>query len=234
MEPELYLSALWKSIQILSPKSLWYLNPVKDIQSLSNSYDVVIIAAGIGLQYLWGNNPRYQFFLKYIKGQTFMYDQTTDENKIENPLLCGEYIIPRKIDNENKFKLTCGATREHMKITGEEIFEALTEKPIVNDAFIEMQNSIFRLSSNVVNKEVECHASGYRVVTERTIVGKLPIVGKHPELPNVWAFSGLGSRGILYHTLMAEYLSNAIINNNELLIPQELHPSHHYIRNKRK
>jgi glycine/D-amino acid oxidase-like deaminating enzyme len=68
-------------------------------------------------------------------------------------------------------------------------------------------------------------SSGIRLVTERTNLGRLPIVGKLSD--RVWVLTGLGSRGLVYHALMAQYLTNAIINNDESLIPQPLQPRAH-------
>jgi hypothetical protein len=52
--------------------------------------------------------------------------------------------------------------------------------------------------------------------------GKLPIVDQHRRLPNVWLFTGLGSRGLIYHALCAEVVAAAAAANDKHHIPVEL------------
>jgi len=67
----------------------------------------------------------------------------------------------------------------------------------------------------------------------RTHRGKLPIVGRldggaHSRTfsgggeGGVWVLSGLGSRGLLYHALLADFLVTAMLAGDDSLIPPEV------------
>jgi hypothetical protein len=55
--------------------------------------------------------------------------------------------------------------------------------------------------------------------------GRLPIIFKNPFIKHkkVWFLTGFGSRGLIHHSLIADFLVKSIINNNdEKFIPIEL------------
>jgi len=55
--------------------------------------------------------------------------------------------------------------------------------------------------------------SGDRVQSNRGPYGRLPIIGKlnSPHHHNSWVFTGLSGRGILYHGIYGDLLSNVIL-----------------------
>ncbi len=51
----------------------------------------------------------------------------------------------------------------------------------------------------------------------RPIVADLrPVIGSHPQWPNVWIFNGLGSRGLLLAPFLAKQLASAIVDKAPL------------------
>lgn len=58
------------------------------------------------------------------------------------------------------------------------------------------------------------HYAGIRPAT----LDRIPIIGKHPEYQNVWFFNGLGSKGVFYAPLLAEYLAKSILYHEPLPI----------------
>jgi hypothetical protein len=73
--------------------------------------------------------------------------------------------------------------------------------------------------------------SGVRAIPKRTAEGSPPLLGRLPQLRSPrstpsrcswWLFTGLGVRGLLYHGLMAEKLSAAIIAVDERLLDDTL------------
>ena len=60
------------------------------------------------------------------------------------------------------------------------------------------------------NYTLATHSSGVRPV----IKGRLPLVERHPTLPQCWFFNGLASRGCLQAPLLAARLSRAIVNRD--------------------
>ncbi len=235
VNPTNYLLSLWENVLDICPSSIWKLTCVEDLEGLtelSNSYDVVVVAAGPSLQNLWSDRPEHQFFLKYVKGQNQIYNN--DELRV--PLLSGEYIVPRKSDVTY---LVCGATHQHIHPpTLQDLQELMTtstteldsNEVISNDADATLRSRLCTLYPKLKESHPIQLTSGVRLVTERTELGKIPIVGRHPWLKNVWTISGLGARGLVYHALMSRYLHRAILDNNENLhIPKPLQPSSHYL-----
>jgi glycine/D-amino acid oxidase-like deaminating enzyme len=57
--------------------------------------------------------------------------------------------------------------------------------------------------------------SGVRVQSSRSAQGRRPIVGRIGGTDNAWIFTGLSSRGLLYHGIYGEKLARAIWEDNE-------------------
>ena len=57
--------------------------------------------------------------------------------------------------------------------------------------------------------EIKAHTAGIRP----TVVDRRPIVGKHPQYPNLHLLNGMGTRGTLLAPQMSEYLFDQIEKN---------------------
>lgn len=233
----LYLKALWTSIQGNVPDSNWAQVPIQNIdfvKRLAKQYDVVVIAAGAGLQQLWtsADDTKHRFVVKYVKGENIFYPNDEKVQPLADPLLSGEYIVPRSKGDVNY--LICGATHDHLSIPSDQLLptlQDLDQQPstaMLADS--KLRQHLHVLYPKLHEKEPFGYNAGIRLVTERTNLGKIPIVGRHPELSNVWTLAGLGARGLVYHAAMANYLKQAIELNDEGQIPAALHPSAHYAR----
>ena len=55
--------------------------------------------------------------------------------------------------------------------------------------------------------------SGYRVQSQRSPYGRMPIIGSIDLSlhSNAWIFTGLSGRGLLYHGVFGDYLTNMIL-----------------------
>jgi hypothetical protein len=53
------------------------------------------------------------------------------------------------------------------------------------------------------------------------MAGRIPCAN---GINNVWMMSGFGSRGLIHHSLVAEYLVKSILANDENIIPSCLKP----------
>lgn len=49
------------------------------------------------------------------------------------------------------------------------------------------------------------------MVPNRNQRGRTPTAGKHSKYDNVWMIGGLGSRGLLYHALLARLVIQAAV-----------------------
>lgn len=241
-----YLETLWQAVLHQCDSSRWISDSViTDIAPLSSQYGTIIVAAGIGTQMLWSSGAKSnnnfdisqtQFKLKYVRGQNIFYENI--DTPLTAPLLCGEYIVPKSSSFSEEFQvssnsgtnqvLMCGATHEHIRLTSQsDVISALTAKGSVAEARTLLDNKLQRILPATADMRPLQVNTGVRLATERTNFGKLPIVGRHPVLRNVWVLSGLGSRGLVYHALMAKYLTEAIASDDESVIPECLLPANH-------
>ena len=70
---------------------------------------------------------------------------------------------------------------------------------------------------------IDTITTGYRVQSNRGPNGRMPIVGKveNPLHENSWVFTGLSGRGVLYHGIYGDVISDLILDqtvkNTDLL-----------------
>ena len=67
--------------------------------------------------------------------------------------------------------------------------------------------------------------AGVRAAPPRTVHGSVPLAGRaHTGAPvrNVWLIAGMGSRGLLYHALIAEWLVDAALSGDPSMLPAEV------------
>lgn len=220
-----YLRGLWKACQKLSKfTAKWSLIDYSALTIDSSMqfwkyqlehYDTVIFAAGNGLftdSIL--QSEAESLPVEIVRGQSIEMkldnDSTTKRSYPNEALLCGKYIAPLV----GKNRVLIGATHEYKK------------KPLNND---EVVNDLSSRSSNLANfvwenGKVERITEGYRVQSQRGKYGRMPIIGKsqsHELHPNSWLFTGLSSRGLIYHGVLGKILSEAILKDNESSILKE-------------
>lgn len=63
--------------------------------------------------------------------------------------------------------------------------------------------------------------AGVRANTQRTHLGALPYVGLVPGPPGRWLLTGLGARGLVYHSLFARWLAAAVLADDPSGLPPE-------------
>lgn len=70
--------------------------------------------------------------------------------------------------------------------------------------------------------------AGIRAMPPLTSLGSLPVLGRIDDLMvgnhscQYWFFGGLGARGLLYHGLLGKLMAQAVLFNDETLLPVEL------------
>lgn len=229
-----YLRGLWRACQCLVDEKdpiqkakqstvQWCIEAPEQQSSSSSSswdfwkerlgeYDMVVLAAGAGMfqknGILFHQNP---FPIELVQGQSIELDvppNDDDDDSVAEAVLCGKYITPTLTPD----CVLVGATHEYG--------DTLMSK---EDVWQELRSRSNDLSPNLWNrgtvKRITC---GTRVQSHRTKHGRLPIVGKVPEVgggqkihDNAWIYTGLSSRGLLYHGLFGELLANAMWLNDE-------------------
>ena len=99
------------------------------------------------------------------------------------------------------------------------------EDPLTPDEVeVELKERSYHFASGPWdNGTIDNVTSAYRVQSNRGPCGRLPIVGQveTSHHPNSWVFTGLSGRGILYHGIYGDMLSNLILakapENSDLL-----------------
>ena len=197
-----YLEGLWmECVERSEHTAQWSVEravdePDFDWRERLQDFDTVILAAGAGLFQTSVLNQK-NFPVDLIRGQSIEM-VVPDDYFLDEALLCGKYISPLLESN----RLLIGATHEYRP-------EPLSERDVVND----LRARSYELAPNLWDRgTVDKITTGYRVQSRRGTFGRLPIVGRLSEIhSDAWIFTGLSSRGLLYHGLYGDILTDAIL-----------------------
>lgn len=231
-----YLKGLWAACQSMgSGEKEWLVDadctsPEYDWEHCLSSFDTVVLCAGAGL--FQNSIIKDRMPMQLVRGQSV--ELSLGEKSFEHAMLCGKYVSPLVEKNRvlvGKFlssffldlqvlalrgglslinsyaMLTAGATHEFK----EEPFDASQVKEELKERSYPFSSSIW--DDGIVDK-ITC---GFRVQSNRGKYGRIPIIG-HFDTPihaNAWVFTGLSSRGLLYHGIYGNMLTDMILNLEE-------------------
>jgi glycine/D-amino acid oxidase-like deaminating enzyme len=196
----------------------------------------------------WPGNSRLSG-LRLVRGENLMFPSSITKDEMQGSANCGgktvflsgEYAVPydgRSLPLKTgpaatvSQHLLCGPTHEH--ITAEAFENTFREQDQLPHIFAaeEGANEVpYTPAQRAVLDRLRdrfpalCSAAplaaiaGTRLVTNRSELGRLPVVGRLPGYGNVWLHCGLGSRGLVLHALSATYLAQAIQAQDESVIP---------------
>lgn len=246
VDSPVYLKSLWQRVVSLSPHSTWsqfQIQSKNDLLQLSQTHDAVVVAAGAGMQELWSTdfydeNKQIKLPFKYVRGQNLIFEANdlsgSIGQKLQVPLLKGEYIVPAVCNYSGKERLISGATHEYA-----ENLSQLSDQPDIDKAKALLLDKLTAIYPDMLKhyNVVSCNA-GIRVMTERSNLGKIPVIerfspsgayrsaggksGNTRSKSNTWLMGGLGARGLIHHALAAHTLARAILEDDETLIPAEM------------
>jgi glycine/D-amino acid oxidase-like deaminating enzyme len=209
-----YLKALWSASQQLASEkggtATWMqVEPDIDWNSALAQYDAVVLAAGSGLftalHGLLSHHLILQSKIQLVRGQSIELQVA----QAIPALLCGKYMLPTSTPGT----VLVGATHEFKA-------EALSHDQVV----AELRQKTESMAPDVwSNSQVTRWTCGYRVQSQRGPSGRMPLLGRlAPDSsnqglhhPNLWIFTGLSSRGLLYHALYGNSLAEAILYGDE-------------------
>ena len=201
----LYLKCLYQSILKQNKHTSWVqhtVNDTNDYQQLRQSPDdIIVITAGPGIRHLWPHEEIEN--LQYAKGQNLIY--SSDDIKVDNGYISGEYIVP-SVNND----VIYGASYEYS-------LDTLEKGPDISGALKYLNRSPF-YTNYLHDKKITRVTAGIRVVPKRGHKGKLPVVLKHKTIPNVYCITGFGSRGLLYHSFIADLLVKSMLSNDDSIL----------------
>ena len=159
-----------------------------------------------------------------VRGQSLeMTLPDTDDTGPIVPVLFGKYVSP--IPDSNNKRVLLGATYEYK----EELFTPQGVVDYLRDQSMEAVPYLWRhVDSDEANDEtsdsnmslseasvgtIDRITSGMRVQTNRTRLGRQPLVGKLND--SSWIFTGLSSRGLLHHSVYGDILAEYMLRDDE-------------------
>lgn len=241
-----YLKGLWEECERkaaeMNGSITWEQTSHKELENdndiinekLSN-HEAVILAAGAGLLQdglICNNHHEDGLPVQLVRGQSIeMTLQFSDKDIIASneAILCGKYISPLPALNEATDETTKQSKRFVIGATHEFMSEALETSHVVD----ELKKRSYPFASNLWdNGEIDRITTGVRMQSNRGKFGRMPIIGKFSTAKNpdvdrrvasdrLWIFTGLSSRGLIYHGLFGRILAEAVSHDNEVTLQQQ-------------
>lgn len=187
-----YLEGLWEAVQSKGTgRKDWVLD------GSDKSFDALVLAAGSGL-FQDSLLDKEELPIQLVRGQSVEMTLPSSTS-CDQAMLCGKYISPLLQPN----RILVGATHEFS--------EALPEDQVVS----ELRERTNDFASNLWDQgTIDRITLGYRVQSNRGKFGRMPIVGELGATTHhdkTWIFTGLSSRGLLYHGIFGEILASQIL-----------------------
>lgn len=167
-------------------------------------FDCVVLTAGSGM---FGSNSlvdQKTLPVQLVRGQSVELEFSGHSREWSQTLLCGKYISPLPQHG----RVLVGATHEYKSV------------PLSTDAVVaELRDRSYAMAPEIWDHSVPSKLTGgVRVQSERGKYGRRPMMGRlhdSPIHPNTWLFTGLSSRGLLYHGLYGNILVESILSDHE-------------------
>ena len=219
-----YLRGLWRACgreaALTGSNVEWrQIDANQNCRSFGDIFDATIYCAGAGMfsrnadngsTLIIGHeegqpcNMTRKLPVQLVRGQSLELhapSQTDESINIPHALLCGKYVSPLPLQS----RILVGATHEYqMKpLSQEEVVAELKERTAL----------FFPWNASVLVDRV---TQGVRVQSARGQTGRRPIVGQLSETE--WIFTGLSSRGLLYHGIYGKLLADAILADDEQVL----------------
>lgn len=217
-----YLKGLWDACRSeFKQRVQWRIldSDMTDIvqQSHLEEFDAVVYCTG---STLFEKKKNQDIPVQLVRGQAVELIHEEQPTKPIEPLLCGKYVIPLSPQ-----RTLVGATHEYNE-------EPLSPTTVRADLEERLKGL---LPSSLLQARVDRLTSGIRVQSRRVKGqsgnhGRVPIIGEWspegmalPPSTSSWIFSGLSSRGLLFHGVYGDLLTDAILAGTEQHI-MEKHP----------
>lgn len=216
-----YLEGLWNLCMHFGTVD-WRPEMVSRLERLeqSNEFQDVVVCAGADTNFIDGISGTVPITRCF--GRNFYYrwnESAIDQNTLEMPIICGKYLIPYK----DRTRFVAGATFEKE--------QPLSTLHQLSDDYemADIHSRLEKLVPGMLQQMQFIYSDGaFRALPERTHSGSIPIVDLVGKFSNCyrWIYTGLGSRGILYHAWLSKQLAEAIIFNNPNILPQQVRRYH--------
>lgn len=184
ISPVRYLQGLWRALEKKGAKL--YIEEIKNLSSL-DEYDHVVVAAGAKI---FQFSEAADLKINVVKGQILILNSQGLDH-LPHALNGGCYVAQHELNS-----LIIGATYEHN-------FKDL--EPDQRQSENELFPKLEKLSPILRSLPVKDCLSEGRVSTKN----HLPLIERKNE--RLWFFTGLGSRGFLYHAFLGKRLAHDIL-----------------------
>ena len=202
-----YLKGLWKACESVAQENNCHLSWTLDISNdwctnrNNEETDIIVYAAGSGLFEAHSLLDPSSFPVQLVHGQSLELRYRDSSQRCMEALLCGKYVSP----SPDPALVLVGSTHE---------FKDTLLSP--SDVIRELKERTVSVTPDIWQQcDVQNVTQGTRVQSERGKHGRLPIMGKLPGSGNTWIFTGLSSRGLLYHAMYGKILARAILTGSE-------------------
>ena len=193
---------------------------LNDIDSMNNhldQFDAVILSAGAGIVSDVLVSGGATLPVQLVRGQSIELILPSDDSGTPHEaFLCGKYVSPLPSNAEFGLsqRFVIGATHEFKDV-------ALSAEEVMD----ELRRQTYDIARNLWDKGTSARLtpiSGVRLQSRRGTFGRMPIIGKYIgadndgiQHHNSWIFTGLSSRGLIYHGLFGRWLANAVLHDDE-------------------
>lgn len=200
LDVPLYLEGLWQACALLGTQ--WLQRAISHSNELEG-YDRILIALGSEIAGLLQHVP---LPIELIKGQILELSWPSEVQPLPFSIVSAPYLV---MDKSNTFCLA-GATYER---------QFKDRDPHPEEAWAQIVTKIIPFFPAIEKSRILGCRVGVRVSTK----SHLPIVGKLSD--KFWIFTGLGSKGLLYHAWLGMRLAHALLFDNPKSLPKEVyHP----------
>jgi len=191
-------------------------NDIESMNHYLDQFDTVILAAGAGIVHDKLVSEEGDLPAQLVRGQAIemMLSSADDSGMQHEAFLCGKYISPLPINSVDGLsqRYIIGATHEFKDTP-------LSEEEVVD----ELKRQTYELAPHLWDNGTTSRlTTGVRLQSRRGTFGRMPMIGRFTcadnggiKHHNSWIFTGLSSRGLIYHGLFGRWLANAVLHDNE-------------------
>jgi glycine/D-amino acid oxidase-like deaminating enzyme len=233
-----YLRGLWKACEALGPDRVTW-ECQKEFASSSFNwkkklmrFDGVVLSAGSGL--IGNLVDTNDLPITLVRGQSV--ELVTESVHLDCAMLGGKYVSPlpeknriligeRDMNASSQWTFPTQTNSDILPLTLPCMYiriltgatHEFQSNPWDKEKVIEeLKERSYAFSSSIWdNGSVDTLSTGVRVQSNRSRLGRVPIIGRYESCSlheNSWIFTGLSSRGLLYHGLFGKMLSSWILS----------------------
>lgn len=214
-----YLSALWDACEILANRGVpgtritLRIATVERVEDLFEEFDDVALCCGAYVAELFDRD------VVPVQLQGGHVLELKPEN-LSVGILGTTYVAPL-----GRARAMCGPTKEYAATVEDCARAGAVDRADARSvaAERELRELATRAYPPTANWDVVSLKYGVRANPPRTPRGSLPLCGSVAfGERRAWIIAGLGARGLLYHALLADWLSRAIFDDDISVIPEEV------------